>query len=779
TSFGFHYIAAKLDTLGNCLWTLSANEKKPSFTFSLPQRQEVDYNGNPIFTGYFSDSLFLLDTVFFAGQNTNTFIYKIADFSITRGDVYPGPYCAGDTIDIPYTVKGKFNTGNEFIAQLSDEDGNFLGGKRELGRLKSNTDGVVKGILPLFSVFTSGNYRIRILSTSPPAQSYYRQDTLRLLIYSRDSANAGLDTTICYGQKIRLTTTGGSKWEWAPAATLDNPATYRPFASPKTDTEYRIIISDSSGCGDVDTDYVWVRVRQPLKIDPAFPDTTICRGQPVELSAATLGGDSLNYRVAWYERINGADVFIDSGTKFITTTCGDSCEGQPKNIIAVLTDNCTVEPDTGFYKISVLDALDISIINAHKKLLTDTLLCEQQSVTLHALGKGGRLPYTVKWYDSAGNIATGDSALLQPALRGIYTAVLTDNCTIKPDTARAIVSLRPPLSVTVDADDSICEGKLVTLRATGTGGDTTKYAFKWNNGAWSFDNTPAFHSPLTTGYYKITLSDNCSPAVTDSFKITVLPVPVADFDVSPTSGCPPLQVTFTDKSVNHDTTLTTWKISPAEALGVKTHTHPFYSGGNYHFGITVKNAFGCVHDTAKNVKIEVYNKPTASFFIKPDIKEIEEPLLLYNTSQNGNTYTWDFGNGTILGQNNRNDTSFSYTDSGTYEVKLIAENDKGCKDTTSQLIRVFDKIHCVIPNAFTPNNDGLNPVFAPVCAGIAQYTLTIYNRWGQVLHNCENCSWDGTYDGAPVIDGVYMYQIQLRGENRKKSTVFGMVNVIR
>jgi len=774
-----HYFVAKIDTLGNVLWVLSSQKHLSGNRHSAPHALEVDYNGNPIFAARFSEYISLLDTIFFSGPNINSLIFKITDFSIARGNVYPGPYCAGDTFEIPYKVKGKFNTDNEFVAQISDEDGDFLGGERELGRVKSNGDGVVKGVLPMFNVISSGNYRIRILSTSPAAQSYYRQDTLRLLIYSRDSANAGPDTTICYGQKIRLRTAGGTKWEWTPTAALDNPNIYRPFASPKTDTEYRIIISDSSGCGDVDTDYVWVRVRQPLKINPAFPDTTICRGQPVELSAAALGGDSTRPHIDWYERINGTDIFLDSGTKFLTTTCGDSCENQPKNIIAVLTDNCTVEPDTGLYKISVLDALDVSIVNKHKKILADTLLCQQQPVTLHLLAKGGKSPYSVNWYDSAGNITMGDSLKLSPAVQGTYTAVLTDNCTVKPDTVRTVINLRPPLSVTVDAEDSVCEGKLVTLRATGKGGDTAKHTFKWNNGAWTFNNTPAFDNPFNTGYYKVMLSDNCSPAVTDSFKITVIPIPIADFDVSPITGCPPLNVIFTDKSTNNDTLLNTWKILPAEALGVKTHTHPFYNSGNYNFGITVSNKFGCTNDTARNVRIDVYPKPTASFFIKPEIKEVEEPLLLYNTTQNGGSYTWDFGNGNILKQNNRNDTTFSYTDSGTYTITLIAENDKGCKDTTRQLIRVFDKIHCTIPNAFTPNGDGLNPTFSPVCAGIATYILTIYNRWGQVLHNCENCGWDGTYDGTPVIDGVYMYKIQLQGDSRRKSTVFGTVNVIR
>src|SRR5690606_34188733 len=128
-----------------------------------------------------------------------------------------GPYCAGDTFYIPYTTQGVFSDTNTFIAELSDENGEFIGRERTLVSLKTNKDSLITGVLPLFQVASSELYRIRIRSTAPQAQSFYKLDTLNLLIYSRDKADPGPAETICKGDTIEIQTFGGTKWTWSPA----------------------------------------------------------------------------------------------------------------------------------------------------------------------------------------------------------------------------------------------------------------------------------------------------------------------------------------------------------------------------------------------------------------------------------------------------------------------------------------------------------------------------------------------------------------------------------
>jgi gliding motility-associated-like protein len=92
-----------------------------------------------------------------------------------------------------------------------------------------------------------------------------------------------------------------------------------------------------------------------------------------------------------------------------------------------------------------------------------------------------------------------------------------------------------------------------------------------------------------------------------------------------------------------------------------------------------------------------------------------------------------------------------------------------------------------IPDAFTPNGDGRNDAFKPMSSGILNegYELLIYNRWGALVFATQNrnTAWDGSYEGKPVPEGLYVYQIKFsytdqKGITRKKNHK-GQVSLIR
>ncbi|HYG16864.1 MAG TPA: PKD domain-containing protein, partial [Bacteroidia bacterium] len=326
-----------------------------------------------------------------------------------------------------------------------------------------------------------------------------------------------------------------------------------------------------------------------------------------------------------------------------------------------------------------------------------------------------------------------------------------------------------------------CANQPLLLTANVSGGNVSGHTVLWATGNGLFNSilNPATDTPKVNTTYVVKLSDNCSSDAFDTVEVIVLPVPKADFAVNPFEGCPPLEVTFTDLSTGHDTLQNTWKVGANEIKGITQYSHLFANTGKYSIGLNVSNSLGCTDFIQKTNAVTVFDKPTADFIVKPEIKEIEGPVYFYNQSQNASQYTWDMGDGNYLYRTNKEDVTYRYTDTGNLTVRLIAQNAQGCLDTGNQLIRIFDKINCIIPTGFTPNSDGLNNLFGPVCVGAAEYHLTIYNRWGQVLFDCENCLWDGTYDGIPVLPGIYMYKLNITGEARKKATTFGTVQVIR
>jgi gliding motility-associated-like protein len=102
----------------------------------------------------------------------------------------------------------------------------------------------------------------------------------------------------------------------------------------------------------------------------------------------------------------------------------------------------------------------------------------------------------------------------------------------------------------------------------------------------------------------------------------------------------------------------------------------------------------------------------------------------------------------------------------------------GCADTIATALTYADTPGLFVPNAFSPNGDGVNDRFIPNAPPQDNRALLrIFNRWGQELLTTADLTngWDGTADGAPVPDGIYAYllrapdpctpsnQVELRG----------------
>ncbi len=126
-----------------------------------------------------------------------------------------------------------------------------------------------------------------------------------------------------------------------------------------------------------------------------------------------------------------------------------------------------------------------------------------------------------------------------------------------------------------------------------------------------------------------------------------------------------------------------------------------------------------------------------------------------------------------------------YDSIGCYQVTLVAYTQDGCTDSIVQVVCVKDQLIIYVPNAFTPDGDGLNEVFLPILtAGYkpGSYELNIYNRWGERIFSTkdENEGWDGTYRGNPSQIGTYTYTIRLKDSmNNKVYTFDGRVSLIR
>ena len=189
-------------------------------------------------------------------------------------------------------------------------------------------------------------------------------------------------------------------------------------------------------------------------------------------------------------------------------------------------------------------------------------------------------------------------------------------------------------------------------------------------------------------------------------------------------------------------------------------------GGQYTF--TVSNTAGCVE--SKTVTVTVDPGPVVSFagidtlFVNPgDILDAGSDAV---------SYRWNTGDTTA---------AIKIDSMGIYRLETVSAN--GCKSYDTVQI-LWGGTPFFVPNAFTPNGDGLNDVFKviPRYDYIRDLELLIYNRWGQLIYegHGSDASWNGTCKGQPVEQGIYVYVIGYRDfQTNRNNTVRGTVMVMR
>jgi gliding motility-associated-like protein len=131
----------------------------------------------------------------------------------------------------------------------------------------------------------------------------------------------------------------------------------------------------------------------------------------------------------------------------------------------------------------------------------------------------------------------------------------------------------------------------------------------------------------------------------------------------------------------------------------------------------------------------------------------------------------------LWNDNSKNQT-LQVSKAGIYWVEVTDSNN--CKGRDS--IDILSCLQFAAPNAFTPNGDGINDVFKPTLYGpVVSYTLTIYNRWGQMIFRSRDPGkgWDGTVSGILQPDDTYAWNCLFQLAGNKPDDKSGTVVLIR
>jgi gliding motility-associated-like protein len=288
--------------------------------------------------------------------------------------------------------------------------------------------------------------------------------------------------------------------------------------------------------------------------------------------------------------------------------------------------------------------------------------------------------------------------------------------------------------------------------------------------------------------YQVTISDGCSTPATANVTVNVNPTPKGSFQADIRQGCVPLKIKLTAAS-NGTNDAYLWNVGVGPSGSGQSYEVTYNTAGTYSVALQITSSQGCRVDSVAVNYITVHDYPYANFHAdKYDVDLLDPVVQFVNTSQNAATYLWDFGTGTAPTHTTTTaNPSFEYSSPGTYTVFLEATNAFGCKDYTTLNIKVNPEFYIWVPNAFSPNDDGINDVFQPKGFGIIEgrYSLQIFDRWGELIWSTTDfpTGWDGhvkkgNLDNSVKAD-VYIYKIvttDMKGKIHEKT---GHVSLLR
>lgn len=508
--------------------------------------------------------------------------------------------------------------------------------------------------------------------------------------------------------------------------------------------------------GSVRRDYQFMVIDCPPSIPPDPTITvdgtpaaslTICEGRSLLLEATVNNG--WNYQ--WKKdgrSIPGATTpslrVSTAGTYQLTTTLINQCSRTRRArqvAITVRTASFRLQPDS-----------------------LPPLCRTEEPIRLQAISG---VNYRYDWYQDGRLVSANGPANWNAKQPGLYWVAVRDTvqgCQFRSDTAQVRTGFTPNLAITsVTGQTAICTNDSLPLRVP----DQPHYHYQWQKDSQSLPGAiTATWVAHQAGNYTVAVRDTSGcQALTPPFSITVLPRLTATLD-----SIPPVCDSLVAKPIR-------LKGEPAggsySGAGVQNGLFDanVAGPGNHPIQYTVTGQITCQWAGATRLAV-VRNRPMLKIGLSPAIWQGTSVQLPVSVSPNL-IYRWS----PPQSLDNPHQAQPIAQPSETTTYTLTVQDPSGCSTSDTIQVRVFERIW--IPDAFSPNGDGLNDTWE--LRGIAAYPdaeLTIFDRWGEVVFHSMGyvTPFDGTLAKQPLPGGLYPYRLKAGGGS---ILVSGTVTLIR
>lgn len=486
-----------------------------------------------------------------------------------------------------------------------------------------------------------------------------------LAVQFNDASNSPLDPIVSWQWDFgNASVTPPTSNLQNPGATFNNPGVY----------SVSLIITTQTGCTDTVIRPGNIMVGDPPNADFTTNKDTVCINEDITFTATFYDPD---WEYFW-----------------------DFQYVAPGNFAVLDSAPTTIYPDTGLYSVALIvnnrgcrDTMiqnDLVFVSPPRaQFLTDTLICSLPDTiqfTDQSIGPAD----VYEWYLNGSlysNAQTPPDLTITTIGTYIMSQVIENSLSGCRDTFTLFINAGNPFVDFTSNSQIGCKPFQVNF----TGITSNVQSFQWKvdpaiPGNVDYSTVNPTHTYQDTGFYNIRFIGIDQFGCRDTaFKPSFIEVvgPYPDIIANPTNGCPPLAVQFTDNTATTaSTTPVAWGWNFNDGTpnsNLQNPSHVFDSAGVYDITLTVTDDMGC-QDSITIPGLITVTFPVPDFIVPDDTSCVGAPVGFANLSSgNGLTYFWDFGDG--QGTSTQPNPLYAYSDTGSYDVMLVATDQNGCSDT--------------------------------------------------------------------------------------------------